>query len=89
MLAALLCLAMMGFAGVSYSQVTTGVRWDVVPSPTEVITIGRSEVVGSITLFSHTVGERTGTSQGGDAQIGIIFTNPALQIDNTIQRESN
>lgn len=82
-LAGLLCLALMGFAGASFAQVTTGVRWDVVPSPTEVITIGRSEVVGSITLFSHTVGEHTGTSQGGDAQIGIIFTNPALQIDNT------
>jgi len=39
--------------------------------------------VGSITLFSHETGDVTGTSAGGNAQIGIIFTNPAMQIDNT------
>jgi len=78
-LAGLLCLVLMGFAGTSFAVV----RWDVVPSPTEVITIGRSEVVGSITLFAFGAGNVTGTSTGGDAQIGIIFTNPALQIDNT------
>lgn len=77
-LAALLCVAFMGFAGTSFAVI----RWDVVPSPTEVITIGRSEVVGSITLFARGTGT-TGTSAGGSAQIGIIFTNPALQIDNT------
>jgi hypothetical protein len=79
-LAGLLCLVLMGFAGTSFAVV----RWEVVPSPTEVITIGRSEVIGSITMFSHNVGDVTGTSNGGNAQIGIIFTNPALQIDNTI-----
>jgi len=79
-LAGLLCLVLMGFAGTSFAVV----RWDVVPSPTEVITIGRSEVVGSITFFSRNVGDVTGTSNGGNAQIGIIFTNPAMQIDNTI-----
>jgi len=78
-LAGLVCLVFMGFATTSFAVV----RWDVVPSPTEVITIGRSEVVGSITLFSHTLGDVTGTSAGGHAQIGIIFTNPAMQIDNT------
>jgi len=79
LLAGLLCLAFMGFAGTSFAVV----RWEVVPSPTEVITIGRSEVVGSITLFSKSIGDVTGTSAGGNAQVGIIFTNPAMQIDNT------
>jgi len=78
-LAGLLCLAFIGFAGTSFAVV----RWEVVPSPTEVITIGRSEVVGSITLFVRGTGI-TGTSTNGNAQIGIIFTNPAMQIDNTI-----
>jgi hypothetical protein len=77
-LAGLLCLLLMGFAGASYGAV----RFDVVQSPTEVINTGRSEVTGSVTLNVAVPGV-TGTSTGGDAQIGFIYTNPAMQIDNT------
>lgn len=80
LLAGLLCLLLLGFAGTSYGVV----RFDVVPSPTEVITTGRSEVLGSINLIARGTGNLTGTSQGGSAQIGIIYNNPAVQIDNTI-----
>jgi hypothetical protein len=78
-LAGLLCLLLMGFAGASYGAV----RFDVVGSPTEVINTGRSEVVGSINLIVRGTGNITGTSTGGCNQIGIIYTNPAMQIDNT------
>jgi len=78
-LAGLLCLLLVGFAATSYGVV----RWDVVPSPTEVITYGRSEVLGSISMFARGAGNITGTTLGGNAQIGIIFTNPSVQIDNT------
>src|SRR4030095_3136500 len=78
-LAGLLCLLLMGFAGASYGAV----RFDVVGSPTEVINTGRSEVVGSINLIVRGTGNLTGTSTAGCNQIGIIYTNPAMQIDNT------
>jgi len=78
-LAGLLCLLLVGFAATSYGVV----RWDVVPSPTEVITYGRLEVLGSVTFFARGNGQLSGTSSGGNAQIGIIFTNPSVQIDNT------
>jgi len=79
-LAGLLCLLLMGFAGASYGAV----RFDVVPSPTEVINTGRSEVLGSLNLVVRDVaGNVTGTATGGPAQIGIIYNNPAVQIDNT------
>jgi len=71
-LAGLLCLLLVGFAGTSYGVV----RFDVVPSPTEVITTGRSEVLGSINLIVNGAGNVTGTSQGGAAQLGIIYNNP-------------
>jgi hypothetical protein len=74
---------MVGFAGTSYGQLGTSVRWDVVPAPTEVVNTGRSEVTGSINLFVRGDGQITGTAAGGSAQIGIIYTNPAMQIDNT------
>jgi hypothetical protein len=77
--AGLLCLLLMGFADASYGAV----RFDVVGSPTEVINTGRSEVVGSINLIVRGTGNVTGTSTGGCNQIGIIYTNPAMQIDNT------
>src|SRR2546426_18677 len=77
-LAGLLCLLLMGFAGASYGAV----RYDVIGSPTEVINTGRSEVTGSVTLTVSTTGV-TGTSTGGFAQLGFIYTNPAMQIDNT------
>ena len=77
--AGLLCLLLMGFAGASYGAV----RFDVVGSPTEVINTGRSEVVGSINLIVRGTGNITGTSTAGCNQIGIIYTNPAMQIDNT------
>lgn len=77
LLAGLMCLLLMGFAGASYGAV----RFDVVPSPTEVINTGRSEVLGSFNLIVFSTGV-TGTSQGGYAQIGIIYQN-GVQIDNT------
>ncbi len=73
----LACLLLMGFAGASYGAV----RFDVVPSPTEVINTGRSEVLGSINLIAFSSGV-TGTSTGGQVQIGIIYAN-GVQIDNT------
>jgi hypothetical protein len=79
-MAACFCLMLVGFAGASYGSV----RFDVVGSPTEVINTGRSEVVGSVNLIVRGAGNLTGTSTGGCNQIGIIYTNPAMQIDNTI-----
>jgi hypothetical protein len=76
LLAGLLCLLLMGFAGASYGAV----RWDVLPSPTEVINTGRSEVLGGVNLVVFSTGV-TGTSTGGDAQIGLIYSN-GIQIDN-------
>jgi hypothetical protein len=77
-LAGLLAVLLMGFAGTSYGVV----RWDVLPAPTEVVNTGRSEVTGSINLLVEGAGT-TGTAAGGNVQIGIIYTNPAMQIDNT------
>jgi len=78
-LAGLLILLLMGFAGASYGSV----RFDVVGAPTEVINTGRSEVLGGVTLFVRGTGNVTGTANGGAAQIALTYTNPALQIDNT------
>jgi hypothetical protein len=79
-MAGLFALLLMGFAGASYGAV----RFDVVQSPTEVVNTGRSEVQGSVTLnVNGATGNVTGTSANGNAQIGLIYTNPALQIDNT------
>jgi len=78
-LAGLLCLLLLGFAGASYGAV----RFDVIPSPTEVINTGRSEVLGSIHMIVKGTGNVSGSSLGGAAQIGVIYNNPALQIDNT------
>lgn len=77
MLAGLLCVLLLGFAATSYGVV----RWDVVGSPTEVINTGRSEVTGGVKLIAHESGT-TGTSLGGAVQIGLIYDNPAMQIDN-------
>jgi hypothetical protein len=60
----------------------SAVRFDVVGSPTEVINTGRSEVLGSINLIVRGSGSITGTSTGGQTQIGLVFSRPALQIDN-------
>src|SRR5262245_6022265 len=78
-LAGLLCLLLMGFAGASYGAV----RFDVVQSPTEVVNTGRSEVTGSVTFNVAQNGGITGTATGCQAQIRLIYTNPAMQIDNT------
>lgn len=83
LLAGLLCLLLMGFTGASYGQ-TRSIRWDVFASPTEVITTGRSEVLGSISFFVQ-VGQGTvvtGNSLGGPTQIGITYAN-GVQIDST------
>jgi hypothetical protein len=58
------------------------VRFDVVPSPTEVINTGQSEVTGSVNLVVRGTGNVTGTSTGGDVQIGLIYSNPSMEIDN-------
>lgn len=78
-LAGLFCLLLMGFAVTSYGAI----RFDVIPSPTEVINTGRSEVLGSVNLIVRGTGNVSGTSAGGHAQIGLLYTNPAIQIDNT------
>ncbi len=65
------------------SPVFGAVRFDVIGSPTEVINTGRSEVLGSINLVVRGSGNVTGTATGGASQIGILFSNPGLQIDNT------
>jgi hypothetical protein len=59
------------------------VRFDAVGAPTEVINTGRSEVLGSLNLFARGTGNVTGTATGGAVQIGLVFFDPALQIDNT------
>jgi hypothetical protein len=48
-----------------------------------VINTGRSEVTGSVNLIVRGAGNTTGTASGGDTQIGLIYTNPSMQIDNT------
>jgi hypothetical protein len=80
------CLLLMGFAGASYGAV----RFDVVPSPTEVINSGLSEVTGSINLIVRGPGgcpngNCTGTSAGGNNQIGVIYNSQGtfMPIDNT------
>src|SRR5437867_3636646 len=77
-LAGFLCLLLMGFAGASYGSV----RFNTFGAPTEVINTGRSEVTGAVNLVVDGTGNVTGTSTGGSAQIGLIYSNPALQIDN-------
>ncbi len=79
-IAGLFCLVFVAFAGASYGTVT----FNAIPSPTEVINTGRAEVTGSINLSVTGSGPHlTGTSTGGCTQIGIVYTNPAMQIDNT------
>jgi hypothetical protein len=79
-LAGILCLLLMGFAGASYGAI----RFDVIGSPTEVINTGRSEVTGSVTLYVKGPGPHlSGTANGGSAQIALTYTDPAMQIDNT------
>jgi len=71
----------MGFTGAANAVI----RWDVYPSPTEVIHSGRSEVLGSVTLVvqpNQTVPIVTGNSLGGPTQIGIIYNN-GMMIDNS------
>jgi hypothetical protein len=84
LLAGLLCFLLMGFTGASYAQVPNTIRWDVFPSPSEVITTGRSEVLGSISLYVQQ-GQSTvvsGNSLGGPTQIGISYSNN-IMIDNS------
>jgi len=76
---ALLCLLSAGGMQNSFGAV----RFDVVGSPTEVVSTGGSEVLGSINLIVSGAGNVTGTSTGGAVQLGFIFSNPALPIDNT------
>jgi len=81
LLAGLLCLLLMAFAGASYA----GIRWQVVSAPTEVITTGMSEVLGSITMIVEP-GQGpviTGNVAGGPSQIAILYNTPLMQIDNT------
>jgi hypothetical protein len=80
LLAGLLCLLLLGFASTSNAVV----RFDTVASPTEVINTGRSEVTGTVNLIVRGTGNITGTSLGGNVQIGLIYTNPNMEIDNNV-----
>ncbi len=71
-LAGLFALLLLGFAGASFGAI----RFDVIPSPTEVINTGRSEVLGSINMVVRGTGNLSGSSLNGPAQIGIIYNNP-------------
>jgi hypothetical protein len=85
LLAGLLCFLLMGFTGASYAQIPNTIKWDVFPSPSEVITTGRSEVLGSVSLYVQQ-GQATvvtGNSLGGPTQIGISYSN-RIQIDNAV-----
>jgi len=80
-LAALLCLLLMGFAGASYGAI----KFDVFPSPTEVINTGMSEVVGSIKFVVYGTGNASGSATLGDAQLAITYNGAGtyMEIDNT------
>jgi hypothetical protein len=71
-------LLMLALGGLSFGAV----RFDVVGSPTEVVSTGRSEVLGSVNMVVRAAAV-TGTSAGGATQIGLILSGPATQIDNT------
>jgi len=83
LLAGLLCLLLMGFTGAANAVI----RWDVFPSPSEVINSGRSEVLGGITFVvaqnNSPIPVTTGNIAGGPSQIGILFQN-RVQIDNAM-----
>ena len=79
--ALLLCTTLLIFA--SANSAFSAIRFDVIGSPTEVISTGRSEVLGSITLVAFGTGNVTGTAGGGSTLISIAFNTPALQIDNS------
>jgi hypothetical protein len=80
-LAALLCLLLMGFAGASYGAI----KFDVYTSPTEVINTGMSEVVGSLKFVVNGPDNYSGSNSGGDAIIGISYNAEGthVTIDNT------
>jgi len=78
LLAGLFALLLLGCAGTSFGAI----RFDVFASPTEVIDTGRSEVLGSINMIVRGSDALSGTSQGGAVQIGIIYNDGPLQIDN-------
>jgi len=80
LLAGLLCLLLMGFTGAANAVI----RWDVFPSPSEVINSGRSEVLGSVTLVvnpQNTLPIVTGNIAGGPTQLGILYNN-RIMVDN-------
>jgi len=79
-LAALLCLLLMGFAGVSYATVNFAVRTD----PTEVINTGMSEVLGSLNFVVIGTGNVTGTASPGPAVFGVRYDGAGthVEIDN-------
>lgn len=82
LLAGLLCLLLVGFTGAANAVI----RWDIFPSPTEVINIGRSEVLGSITFVvqpNQAAPITTGNVGGGDTQLGILYNN-GMMVDNDI-----
>jgi len=82
LLAGLFCLLLMGFTGAANAVI----RWDVFPSPTEVINSGRSEVLGSITLVvqqNQPAPIISGNALGGATQIGVLLQN-RMMIDNNV-----
>lgn len=86
LLAGLLCLLLMGFTGAANAVI----RWDVYPSPTEVINSGRSEVLGSVTMVvqPNQTDPTTGNVSGGPTQIGILYNN-RIMIDNNYSLTGN
>jgi hypothetical protein len=91
LLASFSCLLLMVFSGAAYSAT---VHWTVTGNATEVITTGRSEVAGSVTLIVDDpalafpgASVLSGTPAGGVTQLGITYglnsnSNFPIQIDN-------
>ena len=76
-----MCFLLTGFAEVSNGAV----RFDVVTSSVDVINTNLSDVTGSIDLIARGSGNVTGTSTGGNAQIGITYNSNGtfMPVDNT------
>jgi hypothetical protein len=78
-----MCFLLIGFAEVSNGAV----RFDVVTSQADVINTNLSDVTGSIDLIVRGSGNVTGTSTGGNAQIGITYNSNGtfMPVDNTAE----
>jgi len=86
-LAAVLCLLLMGFAGASYGAVNFTVRVE----PSEVINTGMSEVLGSLNFVVIGMDNVTGTASGGPSVFGVRFDagGSHVEIDNDVDTGIN